>query len=110
MNDSEFESRAEQVLARLEAALEASGADLDWERAGGGILEIEFADGSRMVVNRHGAAREMWVAARSGGFHFRWDGQRWVDTRSGAELFGRLTQLVGEQAGVPVRIAVEDCG
>jgi CyaY protein len=104
MNDSEFESRAEQVLARLEASLEASGADLDWERAGSGILEIEFADGSRMVVNRHGAAQEIWVAARSGGFHFRWDGQRWVDTRGGAELFGRLAQLLSEQAGESVRV------
>jgi len=66
------------------------------------VLEIEFADGSRMVINRHGAAREIWVAARSGGFHFRWDGSVWRDTRDGAELFAALSRLVSAQGGQPV--------
>ena len=50
------------------------------------MLELEFADGSRIVVNRHSAAQEIWVAAKSGGFHFRWDGARWLDTPRRREL------------------------
>jgi CyaY protein len=102
MDETEFEALAERALARLEAALEASGVDADVERKDGGVLEIEFADGSKMIVNRHGAAREIWVAARAGGFHFRWDGALWRDTRDGAELFAALSRLVSGQSGQPV--------
>jgi CyaY protein len=102
MTEAEFIERAERALARIDAALEESGVDADVERKEGGIVEIEFADGSRMVVNRHGAAREIWVAARSGGFHFRWDGGAWRDTRDGSELFAALSRLVSAQSGQAV--------
>ena len=93
------------ALRRIETALEASGTDADFELKEGGILEIEFEDGAKMIVNRHGAAREIWVAARSGGFHYRWDGAEWRDTRDGSELFAALSRLVSQQGGQPVRLA-----
>ncbi|HEX5769266.1 MAG TPA: iron donor protein CyaY, partial [Burkholderiales bacterium] len=96
---SEFEALAGGALRRIETALEASGIDADFELKEGGILEIEFEDGAKMIVNRHGAAREIWVAARSGGFHFRWDGAAWRDTRSGEELFAALSELLSRQLG-----------
>lgn len=102
MNESDFEALAGAALERVERALEASGIDADFELKEGGVLEIEFADRSRMVVNRHGAAREIWVAAKSGGFHFRWDGSSWRDTRDGSELFAALSRLVSAQSGQPV--------
>lgn len=102
MDESEFAAAAERVLERIERALEESGMDADTELKEGGVLEIEFGDGSRMVINRHGAAREIWVAARSGGFHFRWDGAAWRDTRDGSELFAALSRLVSAQSGQPV--------
>jgi CyaY protein len=97
MNEAEFEAQATAALEAVERALEQ--AELDFERKEGGVLEIEFDDGSKIIVNRHGAAREIWVAARSGGFHYRWDGAEWRDTRSGAELLGALSQLVSAQLG-----------
>ncbi|MCL2524736.1 MAG: iron donor protein CyaY [Betaproteobacteria bacterium] len=102
MQDKEFSDLAEAALRRIEAALDAAG--VDCEQASGGVLEIEFADDSRIVVNRHGAAREIWVAARAGGFHFHWDGAVWRDTRDKAELFAKLSQLVSQQAGEPVTL------
>lgn len=99
MDDKEFNNLADATLARIEQALEASAADIDFELAAGGVLEIEFADGSKIIVNRHGIAREMWVAARAGGFHFRWNGQAWLDTRDGAELMQKLSGLASQQAG-----------
>ena len=104
MDDKEFNALADGVLARIETALEASDADLDFELAAGGVLEIEFADGSKIIVNRHGVAREIWVAARAGGFHFRWDGTSWLDTRDGAELMGKLSVLASQQAGETVSL------
>ena len=102
MDETEFAALAERALQRIERALEESGVDADTELKEGGVLEIEFADGSRMVINRHGVAREIWVAARSGGFHFRWDGAAWRDTRDGSELFAALSRLVSANSGQPV--------
>lgn len=105
MNESEFEALADAELARIEQAFEASGVDADIEAKAGGVLEIEFSDGSKMIINRHTAAREIWVAARSGGFHFRSDGARWRDTRDGSELYAALSRLASEQSGEPVAMA-----
>jgi CyaY protein len=102
MNESEFESLTDETLGRIERALEASGVDADIETKGAGVIEIEFDNGTRMIVNRHGAAREIWVAAKSGGYHFRWDGSAWRDARDGAELFAALSRLVSAQSGQAV--------
>ena len=102
MDDPRFEVAAEEALERLEHALE--GLELDFERKEGGVLEIEFDDGAKMIVNRHSAARELWVAARSGGFHFRWDGSAWRDKRSGEEFFAALSALLSRELGRGVRL------
>lgn len=102
MDDKEFGLLADAALANIEAALEAVDGDLDFELAAGGVLEIAFADDSKIIVNRHAVAREIWVAARAGGFHFRWDGAAWRDTRDGSELMEKLSRLASEQAGEPI--------
>ncbi|TXI75163.1 MAG: iron donor protein CyaY [Dechloromonas sp.] len=104
MEESEFKRLADDAMAAIEAGMEASDADLDFELAPGGILEIEFADGSKIIVNKHGVAREIWVAAKAGGFHFRWSGAAWVDTRDGSELMQKLSALASQQAGEPVNL------
>jgi len=102
MTESEFNRLGDAALERVSRALEESAVDCDWELKSGGVLELEFADGSRIVVNRHSAAQQIWVAARSGGYHYRHDGSRWVDTRDGSELFASLSRRVSEQSGTPV--------
>lgn len=105
MNDAEFATLSGAALDRIEQRLEASGADLDFDLAAGGVLEIEFADGSKIIVNRHAVAQEIWVAAKSGGFHFRHDGDVWRDTRDGEELMVKLSRLATAQAGEPVQLS-----
>jgi CyaY protein len=104
MTESEFESLAGEALAALERAFETALPGADVLAKGAGVLEIEFEDGSKMVINRHGAAREIWVAAKSGGFHFRYDGSKWRDTRDGSELFAAVSRLASQQAGAPVAL------
>jgi CyaY protein len=104
LEERDFNRLADAMLARIEAALEACGADLDFEIGPGGVIEIEFGDGSKIIVNRHGAAREIWVAARSGGYHFKPDDGRWVATRDGADLMDVLSRCVSEQAGEAVEL------
>ena len=105
MNDSEFNALADVLLKQIEAGLERSGADLDFEMVSDNVLEIEFSDRSKIIVNRHDAAKEIWVAARSGGFHYRWNGSCWQDTRHDEELLPALSRLVSEQAGESVSLA-----
>jgi len=105
MTDAEFEQLAEQTLAAVERALDRAALDLDVQSKGEGVLEIEFPDGSKVIVNRHGAAREIWVAARSGGFHFRYADNAWRDTRDGSELFAALSRIVSGQGGTAVILA-----
>lgn len=89
----------ETIEAALERAIESSDADIDVELKAGGVLELEFTNGSKLIINRHNAAREIWVAARSGGYHFHWDGKDWVNTRDGLPLMTAIARCVGEQAG-----------
>ena len=105
MDDSEFNRLADTALKQIETALENSGADLDFSMVSSGVLEIELDDGSKIIVNRHSAAQEVWVAARSGGFHFRWDGQAWRDTRDSSELMLALSALIARQSGETISLA-----
>ena len=100
MNETDFHRSVDAVLARVESSLEDSGSlDVDLE---GGILTVECADGSRVIVNRQTPNREIWVAARSGGFHFAWRDGEWRDTRSGEELFASLARVIESQSGEKV--------
>ncbi len=105
--ESDFLAAADATLAAigtaLDRALEDSDADLDWSLVDG-ILEIACEDGSKVIVNRHAPNREIWVAARRGGFHFRAEGGRWRDTRGGRELGLALAEILKEQAGVDVSL------
>ncbi len=76
--------------------------DVECSRSGN-VLEIEFIDnGTKIIVNSQAPMREMWVAARSGGFHYKRVGDEWINTRDGSELFAALSSMASEQAGVPV--------
>lgn len=101
MTEIDFNQAADSALARIEQALE--DADLDFETPADGIIEVEFDDGSKIVINRHGVAREIWVAARSGGFHFKPQAGDWVDTKSGEPLYDKLAALIAAQGGTMVR-------
>jgi CyaY protein len=100
MTESDFHRAVDAALARVEAALEGHDElDADLE---GGVLDIACPDQSRIIVNRQTPNREIWVAARSGGFHFASREGAWRDTRTGEELFASLARLIEAQSGARV--------
>lgn len=105
MNDTDFNSAADATLLAIEDALEALDLDLDIETAGG-ILTVTFANGSKVIVNRQGATREIWVAARSGGFHCGRQGDAWVCNTTGEDLATLLSRVCTEQAGEAVTLTL----
>jgi CyaY protein len=108
-SESVFSARADAVLAAIAEALDAAGdasdADLDWS-LNDGVLTIDCGRAGKLIVNRHVPNREIWVAAQSGGFHFRAVGGAWRDSRGGEELGAALTRLLRDQAGTTVDLAV----
>lgn len=98
MNESEFKEQADEVFERIEAAIDASDADIEYD-SNGTVLEMEFADGSKVIVNRHVPNKEIWLAAKSGGFHYAMTDGRWFSQRDGSELFTKLGELIQIGAG-----------
>ena len=103
--ESEFHQRVDGILRDIESALEAVDTDIDTE-TNGGILTLEFANGSKVIINRQTPTRELWVAAKSGGFHFRFDGALWRDTRTNESLETLLSRVITEQSGVVMSITL----
>lgn len=95
MTESEFNQLADAALARIETAVDDTDAECN---RSGNVLEIEFDDGQKIIVNRHDANREIWVAAKSGGFHYAWQDGAWLSRRDGSELFGKLVELFAAQS------------
>jgi len=93
MTESEFNELADAVFQRIEQAIDDSDTDIDYD-SNGIVLEMEFADGSKLIVNRHVPNREIWLAAKSGGFHYALENESWCSQRDGSELFAKLSELV----------------
>jgi CyaY protein len=105
MTDSEFMDRAEAVLARIEACCDKindhSDADIDNQRVGG-MVTLTFSNGSQIIVNLQKPLHEIWMAAKAGGFHYKFDGAHWQDSKGQGEFFANLTRYASEQASQPL--------
>jgi CyaY protein len=106
MTDLEFLDHAEQLLKAVELACDDlndnSDADIDNQRVGG-MITLVFSNRSQIIINLQKPLHEVWLAAKSGGYHFRFDGSRWMDTKGQGEFFERLTQDACSQTGLPLR-------
>ena len=117
MNDAEYQAQTQLLLAKIEAQadlwLQDDVIDIDTHRTGG-LLELMFPDRSKIVLNTQPPLQEMWLAARSGGYHYQWDGRGWRDTRDGHELLQMLSRQASAQGGrnrrgVPMRSSRRAC-
>ncbi|MDI3383223.1 iron donor protein CyaY [Xenophilus aerolatus] len=108
MTDPEYLDLAEAALAAIERHCdrinEATDADIDNQRVGG-MITLTFANRSQLVINLQPPLHEIWLAARTGGYHYRHDGRQWLDTKTGEELFENLSREATLQAGMPLRFA-----
>ena len=101
MTDTEYLTRAEAVLAAIERTSDEIDADIEFERSGN-VLTLEFENKTKIIVNLQPPMHEIWIAAKAGGFHFKFVDGEWRDTRSGQEFFAALSQYASQQAGEPV--------
>jgi CyaY protein len=105
MTDLEYLDRAEALLAAVEGCCdrinEETDADVDNQRVGG-MITLSFEDRSQIIVNLQKPLQEVWMAARAGGFHYKWDGQAWRDSKGSGEFFADLSRYASQQAGRPL--------
>ena len=106
LTDNEYHAKAGAVLASVEACvdawLQADVVDIDTMRTGG-LLELSFPNGSKIVINTQPPLHELWMAARSGGYHYKYVQGVWADTRDGREFFDALSASASEQSGQALR-------
>ena len=105
MTDPEFMDRAESVLGAIEACCDRinaqTDADIDNQRVGS-MVTLVFPNRSQIVVNLQKPLHEIWLAAKSGGYHYKLNSKQWTDTKGHGEFFENLSRCASEQAGCPL--------
>ncbi len=108
LSDAEYLAKArallDQIEARVDAWLDADVVDIDSHRSGG-LLELSMPGGSKIIINTQPPLQEIWLAARAGGYHFRYVDGRWLDTRSSAEFLQLLSEQASAQAGLALNFS-----
>jgi len=101
MNESEFIDLAEDTIEAIQEAIDESGTDIDYDEING-VLTLEFENGSQIIFSKQTPAKQLWMAAKAGGFHFDYDetNQQWVcDSGKNETMVVMLNRFASEQAG-----------
>lgn len=102
--DQAFDSAAEAQLRRLEKALASFDPDEVEADIGGDVLTLSLGDGGKIIINRHRAARQIWMAALRKAWHFDpKEGGAWR-TAAGEELVATLEQVLTEKLRRPIKL------
>ena len=106
MTDLEYLDRAEQLLLAVEQSCDRlndeTDADIDAQRVGG-MVTLVFANRTQIVINQQKPLHEIWMAAKSGGYHYRFDGAQWQCTKGSGEFFEHLSRDASVQSGMALR-------
>jgi len=96
VTEAQFNQLVDELMFSIEESIDNSGADLDYENTAGMLTITCESNGSQIVLSRQPSMGEIWLAARSGGFHFKLqstaDGDLWCNTVSGEPLAQMLSQ------------------
>ncbi len=106
MKESEFNQLVDTTLLAIEETIEEADTEIDYDTIGG-ILTLEFEDGSRIIINRQTSQFQLWLATKGGGFHFNWLNNHWVDEKNNVDFFICLTEHVSQQAGYPIKFNID---
>ena len=101
LSEIQYQHESSALLLRIETTvdrwLQDDVIDIDAQRTGG-LLELAFPDGSKIIINTQPPLHEVWLATRAGGYHYRWAAGSWRDNRDGDEFFAVLSRNASAQA------------
>ena len=104
MNESDFNLQVDELMLALEEAIDDCGVDIDYETGAGVMILTIEADDSKVIISRQPAMHQIWVAAKSGGFHFDFRESGWLCSATGESLGALLNRVCSEQAGEAVEL------
>ncbi|BBP80136.1 iron donor protein CyaY [Pseudomonas gingeri NCPPB 3146 = LMG 5327] len=101
LTEARFHDLVDATQQVLEDIFDESGLDVDLENSAG-VLTVKFEGGSQLVVSRQEPLRQLWLAAKSGGFHFDYDEENcvWTCDKTDELLSEIIARSTLEQAGV----------
>ncbi|CRM32869.1 iron donor protein CyaY [Pseudomonas fluorescens] len=100
LTEARFHDLVDATQQALEDIFDDSGLDVDLENSAG-VLTVKFENGTQLIFSRQEPLRQLWLAARSGGFHFDYNEEdnNWQCDTSDELLSEMLARLVLEQSG-----------
>ncbi len=100
MTESEFNDLIDDIIISIEEQLDELDTDVDYETSSG-ILTLFMPNNSQIIINRQSATLQLWMAAKSGGYHFIFEKsqQQWLDTRTQISFADTLNRCLHEQSG-----------
>lgn len=107
LSESEFNTLIDELLLRLEEAIDECGVDIDYETAVG-VMTLIFENGTQVIINRQTPVRQLWLATRGGGFHFDLNAEegRWYCDSNGREFMAMLNEACSQQSGEAVELSL----
>ena len=106
MDESEFNQHIDDTLYLIEGAIESSGQNIDYDTIAG-ILTLEFADESKIIINRQAALSQLWIAARSGGFHLDYIEGQWFSKKENLSVGQLMDQLCEDQGNTAISLGLD---
>ena len=103
MNETDFVTLSENIFDYIDDYVSDHFDAFDTEKSGN-VLTLEHEDGAQIIINRHAANQELWIAAKSGGYHFQYNDGAWLASRDGSEFYAVLSQVLGELLGEKVTV------
>lgn len=102
MTSGQYHDLVDYQWAAIEQGIDDSGADIDYETTGS-VLTLEFDDASQIIINRQEAMLEIWLASKSGGFHFSYQNEQWLCSKTGMQFIDMVKQECSKQSGQDIR-------
>ncbi|AGF47252.1 CyaY protein [Candidatus Kinetoplastibacterium desouzaii TCC079E] len=102
MKDIEFITLVDNTLEAVEDQInELLNDNIDVDvNINGRVLEILFNDKNHIVITPQIHLKELWLAAlKKGGFHYYYDGFKWIDNRGGVDFCDKLSELCSSIVG-----------
>lgn len=106
MNDSQYNIATDELLLAVEEAIENCGHDIDYEGVGG-LLTLTFKNSTKIIINKQAPLHEIWVATKFNGHHFLYEGEQWIDKRSGEEFWQFISAAVSKQAEQEITLEIQ---
>lgn len=96
--ETSFNEVIDDLIINIEDQIDELSTDVDYETTAG-ILTLTMPNNSQIIINRQTSQFQLWLAAKSGGFHFEFNDNSWLDTKTNKDFYQTLNECVFQQSG-----------